>query len=70
MQQCIPGMGIMHFLNVQTNIAITAIAVGLKMALTPFLRRRNEKEKMSAARNSIRKIFNEDAIDVDFFEVK
>ena len=70
MQQCIPGMGIMHFLNVQTNIAITAIAVGLKMALTPFLRRRNEKEKMNAARNSIRKIFNEDAIDIDFFEVK
>ena len=70
MQQSIPAINIMHFLNVQTNIAITSIAVGLKMAVTPFLRRRN---KMEAARNSLRRVFNEDVqdvIDVDFFEIK
>ena len=50
MQQSLPGISILYFLNVQTNIGLSAIALGLKVALRPFLRRRNEKKKMNAVR--------------------
>ena len=64
----IPGMSIMYFFSFKANILITGVAVGVKVLLKPFKWRRKKRLRRVEACNAIKKIFKEDAIDVDFWE--